>query len=169
MPGQGNRIDFVTGAPEKYADLVDGLAVIPGRYRAALGGVAEDALRREPGGDHWSALRNLAHVTFTAEANDVFIHQMAKMTLPRRADFPVGYIAEDLETLKGAALLQRFEDAIGRTVELLGHTPDAAWGRPGDVRGMRRSLRQHVVAHTDHLVEHLAEIERLVGAGAAAR
>ena len=27
MPGQGNRIDFVTGAPEKYASLVDGLAV----------------------------------------------------------------------------------------------------------------------------------------------
>ena len=169
MPGQGNRIDFVTGAPEKYADLVDGLAVIPGRYRAALAGVSEEALRRSPGGEAWSALRNLAHVAFLAEANDVFIHQMARMTLPHRQDFPVGYVAEDLEALPAATLLQRIDDAIGHTVGLLGHTPDAAWGRPGDVRGMRRSLRQHVIAHTDHLLEHLAEITRLVGTAAAAR
>jgi uncharacterized damage-inducible protein DinB len=169
MPGQGSRIDFVTGAPEKYADLVDALAVIPNKYRAALAGVSDGAMRAEPADGGWSAQRNLAHVVFVTEANDVFIHQMAKMTNPVRKAFPVGYVAEDLENHSLATLLQRLDDAIGRTVTLLGHTPDAAWGRPGEARGMRRSIRQMVVYHIAHFDEHLAEIAKLAGAKTAAR
>ena len=48
MPGQGNRIDFVTGAPEKYAALVDALSVAPNQYRAALGRVSDAVMRQEP-------------------------------------------------------------------------------------------------------------------------
>ncbi len=162
MPGQGNRIDFVTGAPEKYADLVDALAKVPNQYRDALAGASDASMRAEPSDGGWSAQRNLAHVVFTSEANDVFINQMAKMTSPVRKQYPSGYIAEDLEPLPSAALLTRLEAAIGRTVELLSHTPDAAWGRPGEVRGKRHSLRQMVVIHTEHLAEHLVEIARLV-------
>ena len=167
MPGQGSRIDFVTGAPEKYADLVDRLTVIPGKVRAAVGNATDAAMRQEPAGG-WSALRNLAHLVFLAEANDLFFHQMAKMTNPSRKEFPSGYIATDLEELPVAVLLQRIEDAFGRSVELLGHTPDAAWGRPGEARGMRRSIRQMVVYHADHFDEHIAEITKLVGAKPAA-
>ncbi|MEI7926865.1 MAG: DinB family protein [Chloroflexota bacterium] len=168
MPGQGNRIDFVTGAPEKYADLVDALSVIPGKVRAAVEGVSDAAMRQEPAGG-WSAMRNLAHLAFLAEANDVFITQMAKMTNPSRKQFPSGYIAEDLEALPVSVLLQRIEDAFSHLVGLLGHTPDAAWGRPGEARGMRRSIRQMAVYHAEHFDEHLAEIAKLVGAKAAAR
>ncbi len=165
MPGQGNRIDFVTGAPELYADLVDALAVIPGQYRTALSGASDVAMRREPSDDpaaDWSTLRHLAHSTFLAEQNDVFIGQMARMTLPRRREFPLGYVAEDLEALPVAEILDRMQAAVGSTVGLLSHTPDAAWGRPGEVRGLRRSLRQMVVAHIHHLDEHLTEIARLL-------
>ena len=162
-----SRIDFVTGAPEKYADLVDALSVIPNKYRAALAGASDASMRTEPAGG-WSAQRNLAHVAFIAEANDVFINQMATMTMPVLKQFPSGYVAEDLEPLSLADLLGRVEAAISHTVELLSHTPDAAWGRPGEARGMRRSIRQMVVVHTSHFDEHLVELQRLVGAPTAA-
>ena len=165
MPGQGNRIDFVTGAPEKYADLVDALSVIPGKVRAAVAGVPEATMRQEPAGG-WSAMRNLAHLAFLAEANDVFITQMAKMTNPSRKPFPSGYIAEDLEALPVAALLQRIDDAFSHLVDLLGHTPDAAWGRPGEVRGQRHSIRQMAVYHADHFEEHIATIVAMTRAAA---
>ncbi|MDA0301497.1 MAG: DinB family protein [Chloroflexi bacterium] len=168
MPGQGSRIDFVTGAPEKYAHLVDALSTIPGKVRAAVAGASYAALRQEPADGGWSAVRNLAHLAYIAEANDVFLHQIAKMTSPARKDFPVGVIAEDLEALPVSTLLQRIDDAFGRTVELLGHTPDAAWGRPGEVRGMRRSLRQMAVAHIDHFEEHIVTLAALAGAKAGA-
>ena len=165
-----SRIDFVTGAPEKYAHLVDRLSVVPGRYRAALDRVPDAAMRTEPSEGQppqgWSPQRILAHVTFLAEANDVFIHQLATMTEPTRKPFPSGYEATELEALPAGDLLQRIDEAVGRTVALLSHTPDAAWGRPGYVRGLRRSLHQQVQGHADHFDEHLAELQRLLGAQA---
>src|SRR5690606_35290590 len=44
-----SRIDFVTGAPEKYAHLVDALATVPDRLRLVLRGRTTAELRREPG------------------------------------------------------------------------------------------------------------------------
>ncbi|MSQ29580.1 MAG: DinB family protein [Dehalococcoidia bacterium] len=160
------RIDFVTGAPEKYARLVDRLSVIHGRYHAALDDVTDAVMRREPP-EGWPPQRILAHVAFLAEANDVFIHQLATMSEPTRKPFPSGYVATDLEELSAAELLQRIDEALERTVALLALTPDAAWGRPGYVRGLRRSLRQHVEGHADHFDEHLAELQRLLAPRAA--
>ena len=160
-----SRIDFVTGAPEKYAHLVDRLSVVPGRYRAALDRVADAAMQATPP-DCWSPQRILAHVAFLAEANDVFIYQLATMSEPTRKAFPSGYEAIELEALPAGDLLQRIEEALGRTVALLALTPDAAWGRPGYVRGLRRSLRQQVEGHAHHFDEHLAELQRLLSAQA---
>ena len=168
MPGQGNRIDFVTGAPEKYADLVDAISMIPAKVRATVAGASDGTMRQEPAGG-WSALRHLGHLALLAEANDVFLHQMAKMTTPVRAHLEPGEISEEIEALPVAAILQRIDHAFGRTVELLSHTPDAAWGRPGEVRGMRRSLRQQVVNHAAHFDEHLVEIAKLIGTAVTAR
>ncbi|MSQ31402.1 MAG: DinB family protein [Dehalococcoidia bacterium] len=162
-----SRIDFVTGAPEKYADLVDALAVIPGRYHAALDGVRDAVMQQTPP-EGWSPQRVLAHVAFVAEANEVFIYQMATMTDPARKPFPSGYEATDLEELPAIDLLRRIEEAVGHTVALLSGTPDAAWGRPGYARGLRRSLRQQVVLHAEHFDEHLAEMQRLIGVATTA-
>ena len=162
MPGQGNRIDFVTGAPEKYARLVDGLSIVPNQYRDAVGRVSDAVMRQEPS-DSWSLQRILAHVVFVTEANDVFIHQMATMTEPVRKEFPMGFEAIDLKPLSADELLQHIEDALGRTVALLSGTPDAAWGRPGYIGGQRRSLKQVVEGHIAHFDEHLTEMRRMLG------
>jgi len=168
MPGQGTRIDFVTGAPERYASLVDALSVVPNRYRDTLGRVADSAMRLEPT-EGWAPQRILAHVTFLAEANEVFIHQMATMTEPVRKPFPTGFEAHDLEELPGGELLSRIEHAVGQTVALLAFTPDAAWGRPGYIRDKRQSLKQVVESHIAHFDEHLIEMRRLLGAPVATR
>ena len=55
-------------------------------------------------------------------------------------------------------LLDYIDQEIEQTVELLAHTPDAAWGRRGIVDGNSYSLRQRVAAHADHIREHTTQI-----------
>ena len=155
------RIDFVTGAPEKYAHLVDRLATVAERTAAVLAGQTSAELRREPP-DGWSAQRVLGHMAFHAHANGVFTHQLATMTDPQRTPFPSGYEDPELATRDPLELLQFIEDETAQTVALLSGTPDAAWGRPGFVRGARRSLRQHVQAQITHLEEHIAQLAQVL-------
>ena len=155
------RIDFVTGAPEQYAALVDQLSTVGARLAAVLAGHPDAALRRAPP-DGWSVQRVLGHMAFHAHANGVFIHQLATMTDPQRTPFPSGYEDPALAVRDPLELLQLIEDETAQTVALLSGTPDAAWGRPGFVRGARRSLRQHVQAHIDHLEEHIAQLAQLL-------
>ncbi len=155
-----SRIDFVTGAPEKYAHLVDALAIVPERLRQAVAGRRDAELRREAP-DGWSAVRILAHMRLYAERNGVFIHQMGTMTDPIRQPFEEAS-SEDYLTLGGERLADDIEREVGQTVAFLSLLPDASWGRPGRVASGRRSLRQQVQAHTDHLNEHLAQIEAVL-------
>ena len=166
------RIDFVTGAPEQYAHLVDALSTIPARLDAVIAGHTDAQLRATPAhaaeGDPWSAHRILGHFAYHAEAYRVFIHQMATMSDPVRKAFPGG--VEDDALLEGspAELVERIRQEIAGTLEYLARTPDAAWGRPGFVNGARRSLRQQVQQHITHLEAHIAQIATAV-AGVAAR
>ncbi|MEX2446004.1 MAG: DinB family protein [Dehalococcoidia bacterium] len=163
-----SRIDFVTGAPEKYAHLVDALSTLPGRVSAAVEGRPAADLRREPP-DGWSAQRILGHVAFTTAANRVFIHQMATMTDPHRAPFPVGHEDDALAQGDPADLVRQIQEETAAIVELLSGTPDASWGRAGYVREARLSLRQMVTRHIEHVEEHIAQIAQVLAQGAAAR
>ena len=154
-----SRIDFVTGAPEKYAHLVDDLATVPVRLRDVLEGQPATSLRRDPG-DGWSVVRILQHMRLYAERNGVFIHQMATMTDPTRAPFEE-IEAESFST-DPSRLLEEIEREVGKTVDFLSGTPDASWGRPGHLRSGRRSLRAQVAAHTAHLNEHIEQIEAVL-------
>lgn len=156
-----SRIDFVTGAPEKYAHYVDSLATLADRTRAVLAGRTSADLTRDPGNSEWSAQRVLAHMAHYARANGVFIHQVATMTDPLRAPFPPGHEDPDLVAMNGAALLDALEQELAQTSDFLAGTPDASWGRPGRIRGTRRSLRQIVAAHINHLEEHIEQLRAL--------
>jgi hypothetical protein len=166
------RIDFVTGAPEKYAHLVDALSTIPDRLDQVVAGHSDADLRRAPQaaaeGDPWSAHRALGHMAFHCDAYRVFIHQMATMSDPARKPFPGG--VEDDALLEGspAQLVERIRADIAGTVAFLSRTPDASWGRPGFVNGAKRSLRQQVQMHITHLEAHIAQIAQAVAAPSAA-
>ncbi len=156
----GTRIDFVTGAPEKYAHLVDRLSTAPDRLREPMAGSSVAELRREPADGNWSIVRILAHLSVVAPRNGVFIYQMGTMTDPERMPFVEADEAERLKLANPESLLSTIESAVAELVGFLSQTPDAAWGRPGRKNGLRRSLRQEVTTLADHFDEHIAEIGR---------
>ena len=166
-----SRIDFVTGAPEKYASLVEELSAIPDRVERLVAGYTARDLQRAPAEGEWSAGRVAAHMLSYAIHNGEFIRQIAWMTDPRRRpwDEDAEVAAEGWASQNGATLAEALREAIAETVELLSGTPDASWGRPGTVPGRgRRSLRQQLRGHIDHLVEHIEQIEELVSVPQAA-
>lgn len=157
-----SRIDFVTGAPEKYAHLVDRLAEAPVRLRSITRGQNQTALRRDPGNGEWPISRILAHMAVMAQRNGLFIYQMATMTDPARAPLDEDTEAGRLQHQNPLMLVDLIEAELGKTIALLSHTPDASWGRPGRKNGLRRSLRQEVETHGSHMHEHLDAVEALL-------
>ena len=162
-----SRIDFVTGAPERYIGEVRALATVPDRLREVLSGQAVEDLRRVPSETEWPPVRVLAHLLSYARHTGEFIYRIAWMQEPLLVTWDE---AEEVERegwdrLEGAELFARIRAEIEETVALLSVTPDASWGRPGlhPVWG-RRSLRQQVRTHVHHLEEHIAQIERVLAA-----
>lgn len=155
-----SRIDFVTGAPEKYMPMVEELAAIPDHIAAILDRLNSNEFRqsRDP---EWSPVRILNHMISYAKHNGEFINQMAWMTDPTRREWN-----EESELRMQAnsdQLLQSLRDELFTTIELLSHTPDAQWGRPGSISYYgRRSLRQQLRSHIDHLNSHTEQIEQIM-------
>jgi hypothetical protein len=156
------RIDFVTGAPEQYAHLVDRLATVPDRVRSAINGASGADLASTPAGEEWPVQRILAHMAIYAHVNSVFIHRMVTMYDSQRMPFDEEAMIEEAGYLSAPpeGVLAVLEDEVGRTVRFLSETPDAAWGRRGMVRGYSRSVRQQVQAHIAHLEEHIEQVRR---------
>lgn len=159
-----SRIDFVTGAPEKYVHLVEALATVPERLRSVAANARAASWNAAPReGGEWTAQHTLAHMALYAQKNGVFIFQMANMTDPARLPFDEEAETAALENRPTAELIALVESEIGKTVELLSGTPDAAWGRPGSIRGARRSLRQQVQSHAEHMQGHVDQIADALG------
>ena len=161
-----SRIDFVTGAPEKYMPLVEELSTISDRIESLVSGCTDREMQQTNSADSWSIARIMAHMLSYTRHNSEFIHQIAWMTDPQRR--PWDEIAEvtdqDLVSKDGTELSKVLRESIAKTVDLLSNTPDASWGRPGTVPGRgRRSLRQQLRNDINHLVEHIDQIEELVG------
>lgn len=154
-----SRIDFVTGAPEKYAHLVDALAKVPEEINAIIAGKSPSAMNRAPAEGEWSAHQVLAHMSTYAGFQDTWIRQVATMTDPAPPAFSRNDAMDAVTSQSSAALAQLLEANIGRTVDFLSGTPDASWGRPGRLRNGRRSLRQIVEAHIAHMNEHVAQTQ----------
>jgi len=162
------RIDFVTGAPRRYMPLVDALAMVPDRVEAVLSAHSGASLTRAPDDAGWSPARVLAHMLSYARHNGTFIDMIAHMTDPIRplSDEDATIAAHGWLNFDAAHLVAAFRAETAPTVELLSGTPDASWGRPGrHPTGGRRSLRQQVQAHLDHMSEHIAHLDALLAAG----
>ncbi len=161
------RIDFVTGAPLRYMPLVDDLATISDGVEAVLKRHPGADLRHAPAGGGWSGARVLAHMFSYARHNGGFIRQVAWMTDPTRQpwDEEAEVQAEGWLQLDAARYVSELDALLAPTVELLSTTPDASWGRPGvHPQNGRRSLRQLVRAHIDHMREHTAQLDATLSA-----
>ncbi|MBG93272.1 MAG: hypothetical protein CL792_04755 [Chloroflexi bacterium] len=155
-----SRIDFVTGAPEKYMPLVEELATLPDRLATILNQLNNNEFRqsRDP---EWSPARILNHMISYAKHNGEFINQMAWMTDPTRREWDEE--SEQNTQANSNQLLQDLRNELSNTIKLLSHTPDAQWGRPGSIGNYgRRSLRQQLRSHIEHLNDHIDQIEQIV-------
>jgi hypothetical protein len=162
-----SRIDFVTGATLRYQPLVDDLATISDGVEAALTAHPGADLKRAPAGGGWSPGRILAHMLSYARHNGEFIHTMVWMTEPVRQpwDEDAEIQAEGWLQLDAGGYVAALDGLLAPTVELLSTTPDASWGRPGiHPRDGRRSLRQQVQSHIDHLREHTRQLDAALAA-----
>jgi hypothetical protein len=158
-----SRIDFVTGAPERYIGDVRALGAIPDRLRSVLAGHTTAQLRRALAEGEWPPVRVLAHLLSHARHSGEFIQLIASMQEPTLVpwDEAEEVERERWERLDGGRLLALLRAEVEGTVELLSVTPDASWGRPGiHPLGGRRSLRQQVRAHIRHLESHIEQIEQ---------
>lgn len=158
------RIDFVTGAPLRYMPLVNELATVPDRVEAVLSAHAGASLTHALA-DGWPPARVLAHMLSYARHNGAFISMIAHMTDPIRPawDEDAEIAAEGWLNFDAGRFVSALDAEITPTVQLLAHTPDASWGRPGlHPTDGRRSLRQQVQAHLDHMSEHIAQLEALL-------
>jgi hypothetical protein len=159
------RIDFVTGAPLRYMPLVDDLAKVPAQVEAVLSMHSAASLTRASGDDGWPPARVLAHMLSYARHNGRFIFQIAHMTDPIRQswDEDAEIAAEGWLNFDAVHCVAALDAEITPTVQLLSRTPDASWGRPGvHPSDGRRSLRQQVRAHIDHIAEHIAQLDALL-------
>src|SRR5690606_16136393 len=98
--------DFVTGAPEKYAHLVERVATGPQRLRDLVEGRPASILRVPPEDGAWSVLRIMAHLVVVTQRNGVFIYRMATMTDPERQPFDEAEESRRLESANPEALLE---------------------------------------------------------------
>jgi DinB superfamily len=157
-----SRIDFVTGAPERYMPLVDDLATVSDAVEAVLKAHPGADLLRAPAAGGWSPARILAHMLSYARHNGTFIYTMVWMTDPIRRpwDEEAEIQAEGWLQLDAGRYVRTLDALLAPTVELLSTTPDASWGRPGvHPTAGRRSVRQLVQSHIDHLRDHTRQLE----------
>lgn len=156
------RINFVTGAPRRYVAHVESLSAVPDRVEGALAGLQAAAMRHEPPGGEWSALRIVGHLIAYARQSYENLNRMAWMTDPiikmtddEGADEMYAWALQE-----PAQLFEWLRESIAESVELLKELPDSSWGRPGQhPEAGRRSVRQQVQAMVAHFEEHIADLE----------
>ena len=155
------RIDFVTGAPERYSGLVDQIEQARSSLRVVVARETEANMRLHANSEDWSAKRTLAHLGVYLRLNSVFIRRIATMTDPERQAIDEEKAIEESSFMTGSAmdLMQSIDKSVDETIELLSGTPDASWGRRGSVEGVSRSLRQQVEGYSSHILEHTEQIK----------
>ena len=154
-------MDYASTTPEAAAAVIRSL---PARYRAAVGGLADDRLRRRPDAQTWSIVEYVCHV------RDVLVVSASRidlaLTLDRPTFEPLGNderavrlryreadLAATLDELEaGAVHLDAVIAAVGAD-----QWERTASRRPGEERDVRWMVRQ--AAHEG--VHHLADIERM--------
>lgn len=147
-------------------ELVERLAVTPGRIAAATAGKAPEELAAPPADGEWSALAILAHLR---ASDDILSPRLVAMLvrddppLPsyddRRWEQMMGYADQDFQELLAAFTFRRAELARA----LRRHAPQD-WARSGRHEDRGRVTMLDVVRHiADHEAEHCQQIEALFG------
>ncbi|MDG1989750.1 MAG: hypothetical protein P8J51_00535 [Dehalococcoidia bacterium] len=164
-----SRIDFVTGAPIKYAENVSQLSSIPNLVKKALreekmGQSKDNAIDALSDEAEWSSHRVLCHMRNYSYNITLLIKRMLTDTDPKQIHWNENKEYTELKQSEKALLNihSQLKGNIESLVIMLSETPDAAWGRAGTHLYLGRiSVKQLVKWHYNHLLQHIEQIANI--------
>jgi hypothetical protein len=158
------RINFVTGATQRYVADVEALASMPGRLEAAVEALPVGAMRVPTTEGELSPARTIGAMIEHARQTGENLYRMAWMTDPvlKPTEPNTSDDTHSWEARNAERLVTWFSEAVAESVHLLKELPDSSWGRPGQspVSG-RRSIRQTV---REAVAFYDAEVRRIEAA-----
>ena len=159
-----SRIDFVTGAPIRYAEIVSDVANLSNLTKKAIEQKdAEKKSKKDASSneEEWSTHRILCHMLNYSSNINLLITRMLVDTDPKQIKWNENSIYENLKQKEKPtiSIFNQFKENIEELVATLSKTPDAAWGRSGNhVYLGKISVKQLVKWHCNHLVQHINQI-----------
>ena len=159
-----SRIDFVTGAPIRYAEIVSEVANLSNLTKKAIEQKdAEKKSKKDTSSneEEWSTHRILCHMLNYSSNINLLITRMLVDTDPKQIKWNENRIYENLKQKEKPtiSIFNQFKENIEELVATLSKTPDAAWGRSGNHIYLGKiSVKQLVKWHCNHLVQHINQI-----------
>ena len=159
-----SRIDFVTGAPIRYAEIVSDVANLSNLTKKAIeqkGAEKKSKKDTSSNEEEWSTHRILCHMLNYSSNINLLITRMLVDTDPKQIKWNENSIYENLKQKEKPtiSIFNQFKENIEELVATLSKTPDAAWGRSGNhVYLGKISVKQLVKWHCNHLVQHINQI-----------
>ena len=159
-----SRIDFVTGAPIRYAEIVSDVANLSNLTKKAIeqkGAEKKSKKYTSSNEEEWSTHRILCHMLNYSSNINLLITRMLVDTDPKQIKWNENSIYENLKQKEKPtiSIFNQFKENIEELVATLSKTPDAAWGRSGNhVYLGKISVKQLVKWHCNHLVQHINQI-----------
>tara|TARA_Y100000996_G_scaffold266079_1_gene209353 strand:+ start:2584 stop:3075 length:492 start_codon:yes stop_codon:yes gene_type:complete len=159
-----SRIDFVTGAPIRYAEIVSDVANLSNLTKKAIEQKdAEKKSKKDTSSneEEWSTHRILCHMLNYSSNINLLITRMLVDTDPKQIKWNENSIYENLKQKEKPtiSIFNQFKENIEELVATLSKTPDAAWGRSGNHIYLGKiSVKQLVKWHCNHLVQHINQI-----------
>tara|TARA_Y100001970_G_scaffold291202_1_gene427491 strand:- start:3446 stop:3934 length:489 start_codon:yes stop_codon:yes gene_type:complete len=159
-----SRIDFVTGAPIRYAKEVSDIASLNNLTKDALEQAdtkeqnKKDATSNE---EEWSTHRILCHMFNYSSNINLLIMRMLIDTDPKQIKWNENDTYNNLKQQEKptASIFNQFKESIEELVTVLSKTPDAAWGRSGNHIYLGKiSVKQLVKWHHNHVMQHINQI-----------
>jgi hypothetical protein len=147
-------------------EVIDGLAAMPARLRAVVGGVDAAALERRAGGGEWSPIEVLRHVRDIAQVYGMRFKWMILEDDPYLPNYDEDrWVAEHPD---GGADVDAMIDEIaayrGETVRLLRALPDAGWSRRGRHEALGEvELERYVQHELAHELQHIEQLRLVIG------
>ena len=159
-----SRIDFVTGAPIRYAEIVSDVANLSNLTKKAIEQkITEKKSKKDTSSneEEWSTHRILCHMLNYSSNINLLITRMLVDTDPKQIKWNENSIYENLKQKEKPtiSIFNQFKENIEELVATLSKTRDAAWGRSGNhVYLGKISVKQLVKWHCNHLVQHINQI-----------
>ena len=175
MAGAPAQTPTPTAAPDRAA-LKAELEATKGAFRDLVGAVREKDWEKPTANAGW----NVRELTYHLSSSQ-FVAQLAEGAAKGGGGFnplsllPRGildrmsamYVRRGAKSATQAAMIERYDAGIGRTVAAMDRVGDGDWSREVKTFGETRTVAQVFHLSVEHMTEHAPEIRAAIGASSA--